>query len=149
MTEVSFYHLMRQPVSEALPRLLEKALDAGMRAVVLSASAERVEALDAALWVHDPDSFLPHGTRKTGHAADQPVYLTDSEENPNGASLLVVVDGMEPSFLGSFTRCLDMFDGASEDAVQAARERWKKYKAAGHTLTYWQQKPDGGWEKKA
>lgn len=149
MTEVSFYHLMRQPVSEALPRLLEKALDAGMRAVVLSASSERVEALDAALWVYDPDSFLPHGTRKTGHAADQPVYLTDSEENPNGASLLVVVDGMEPSFLGDFTRCLDMFDGASEDAVQAARERWKKYKAAGHTLTYWQQKPDGGWEKKA
>lgn len=149
MTDVSFYRLTRQPVSEALPRLLEKALDAGMRAVVLAASPERVEALDAALWAYDAASFLPHGSRKAGHAADQPVYLTDSEENPNGASLLVVVDGMEPAFLGSFSRCLDVFDGMSEDAVAAARERWKRYKAAGHDLTYWQQKPDGGWERKA
>ena len=41
-----------------------------------------------------------------------------------------------------------MFDGNDADAVEAARERWRRAKAAGHTLTYWQQ-TETGWEKKA
>lgn len=117
--------------------------------MVLAGSDERVDALNEALWVYDPDSFLPHGTAKTGFADQQPIYLTTDEENPNKAAILVTVDGMEPQFLDMFTRCLDMFDGASEQAVVDARERWKRYKVAGHTLTYWQQTGSGGWEKKA
>ena len=30
-----------------------------------------------------------------------------------------------------------------------ARSRWKIEKAAGHQVTYWQQNPRGGWDKKA
>ncbi len=149
MTEISFYHLTRQPLNKALPRLLEKVLAAGHRAVVLAGSDERVEDLDAALWTYDPDSFLPHGTRILGHAERQPIYLTTEEENPNDATVLVLVDGAEPSFIGSFTRCLDMFDGNSEVAVAAARERWKRRKAEGFELTYWQQTETGGWTRKA
>src|SRR5690606_9646272 len=85
MTEISFYHLTRQPLNKALPRLLEKVLAAGHRALVLAGSEERVEDLDAALWTYDPDSFLPHGSRVLGHAARQPIYLTTAEENPNKA----------------------------------------------------------------
>ena len=33
--------------------------------------------------------------------------------------------------------------------VDAARKRWTQCKDAGHALTYWQQTPAGGWEKKA
>jgi len=40
------------------------------------------------------------------------------------------------------------FDGRDDQAVVDSRERWKAYKAAGHTLTYWQQTATGGWEKK-
>ena len=29
------------------------------------------------------------------------------------------------------------------------RARWRRLKDAGHELTYWQQTPQGGWEKKA
>lgn len=148
MTEVSFYHLQRQPLGEALPRLLARVLAANMRAVVLAGSAERVEALDSALWTHDPASFLPHGTKRTGFADEQPVYLTTKEENPNQSTVLVTVDGVTPAFIGDFARCLDMFDGNDEASVEAARERWRTYKAAGHEVTYWQQSPQGRWEKK-
>jgi len=148
MTEVSFYHLSREPLAAALPRLLERVLAAGHRAVVLAGSTERVEVLDGALWVYDAASFLPHGTARTGHSEHQPVYLTTDEVNPNGADVLVLVDGGEPRFLADFARCLDMFDGASEDVVAAARERWKRLKDAGHELTYWQQNPGGGWSRK-
>jgi DNA polymerase III subunit chi len=147
MTEVGFYHLLTTPIEKALPGLLVKALDGGLRAVVLAGSDERVEALSAALWTFDPASFVPHGTAKDGEPERQPIYLTTQEENPNGARLLVITDGLEPAFLDGFERCADMFDGNDPEAVSAARARWRKLRDAGHTLTYWRQKPQGGWEE--
>ena len=149
MPAIGFYHLQRSPLESALPRLLGKALEAGMRAVVMAGSIERVKALDAALWTFDQGSFLPHGTAAEGNAGEQPVYLTADEENPNGATLLALTDGVEPGFIDGFERCLDLFDGNDEAAVAAARGRWKRLKDAGHELTYWQQTPEGGWEQKA
>ena len=85
MTDIAFYHLMRSPLEAVLPRLLEKTRQAGKRAVVLAGSEERVEALNALLWTHDPDGWLPHGSDKDGNAPEQPVWLTEKDENPNGA----------------------------------------------------------------
>jgi DNA polymerase-3 subunit chi len=148
LTEISFYHLTRQPLNEALPALLQRVLAAGKRAVVVAASEERVETLDQVLWTYDPDSFLPHGSAKDGYADKQPIYLTTGDENPNAATVLVSVDGMEPPAYGSYERFLYLFDDADREAVDTARQRWKKYKSEGHTVTYWQQRPGGGWEKK-
>ncbi len=147
MTEVRFYHLQRTPLEKALPRLLAKALDGGMRAVVLAASEERVEALSAALWTFDQASFLPHGTARDGNPDEQPIYLTTAEENPNGARLLVLIDGVEPAFLDRFERCADLFDGNDGQAVEAARARWRRLQKGSHSLSYWQQNPQG-WEEK-
>ena len=147
VTDVGFYHLIATPLERALPKLLEKVLESGARAVVLAASKPRIESLDTALWVYNPDSFLPHGTAGAGVSADQPVFLSTCEENPNGADILVLVDGVEPDFLSTFARCLDVFDGTDEVAVAAARERWSARKAAGDDVTYWKQAADGRWEK--
>lgn len=148
MTEIGFYHLTKTPLERALPKLLEKALAGGMRAVVIAGSEERVEALDAALWTYEQLSFLPHGSARDGEPEEQPVWLTTQDENPNGSSLLVLTDGAQSSQLGTFARCLDMFDGRDPDAVAAARTRWRAFKEAGHTLAYWQQNEAGGWVKK-
>ncbi|MCC7275003.1 MAG: DNA polymerase III subunit chi [Alphaproteobacteria bacterium] len=148
MTDIGFYHLTRTPLERALPKLLEKAAATGRRAVVMAGSPERVEALDALLWTYDPGSFLPHGSARDGNAADQPIWLTTADENPNGADILVLVDGMTSPHLAGFARCLDLFDGNDPEAVAAARERWRAAKDAGHTLTYWQQTEQGGWQAK-
>jgi DNA polymerase-3 subunit chi len=147
MTEVGFYHLRTTPLERALPQLLERALAAGHRIVVLAGSEERVAALDTLLWTYSDEGFLPHGTARDGNAARQPVWLTAAVENPNAASMLVLLDGMGAA-LDGFRRVCDMFDGNDEAAVAAARERWRAAKAAGHALTYWQQTPSG-WEKRA
>ena len=149
MTEVNFYHLTRSTLEQALPRLLEKALQSGARAVVMAGSAERVESLNAHLWTYDTDAFLPHGSAKDGNAAQQPVWLTSEEENPNGATLLFLTDGAISQNLAAFARCFELFDGRDEAAVGRARERWKQLKAEGHAIAYWQQNDKGGWEKKA
>jgi DNA polymerase-3 subunit chi len=149
LPEFSFYHLRNVGLDRALPRLLERVVERGMRAVVLAGSTERQEYLNSLLWTYDPDSFLAHGSAGDGNAAQQPIYLTTTEENPNGAKVLVLVDGGNVSFAGTFDRCLDIFDGGDPAAVSAARERWRSAKAAGFDVTYWQQSEQGRWEKVA
>jgi DNA polymerase-3 subunit chi len=147
MADIGFYHLTRMGVDQALPALLGRTLAAGQRAVVLCASRERVAALDAVLWQSTDPDWLPHGTAAMGHAARQPIWLTDTEEAPNGARFLFLVDGAVSSTLAAFDRVFDLFDGRDDPAVAAARQRWRVAKEAGHTLTYWQQ-GERGWERK-
>jgi len=148
MAEIGFYHLTRTSSDQALPPLLGRTLSAGQRAVVLCGSAERVAALDAALWLCPEPDWLPHGSAATGQADLQPIWLTTEDEAPNGARFLFTLDGAQSQRLDQFDRVFDLFSGADETAVVAARERWKAAKAAGHNLTYWQQ-TQKGWEKKA
>ncbi|MBV8888318.1 MAG: DNA polymerase III subunit chi [Alphaproteobacteria bacterium] len=147
MTDIGFYHLLSTPLERALPRLLERALGQGHRIVVRAGSAERVEYLNAVLWTYDEASFLPHGSARDGSAASQPIWLSQGDDNPNAATMLVLTDGIEAEDLSGFARCADLFDGNDEAAVEAARSRWRRARAAGHTLTYWQQ-TGTGWEKK-
>ncbi len=149
MTEVLFYHLEHQPLERVLPSLVEKTLERGWRAVVQAGSEERVEALDTLLWTWRDDSFLPHGTRRDGNAAAQPVYLTTEEENPNGASVRFLVDGAEAGDLAPYTRVVYLFEGRDAAAVAKARAQWVAAREAGCEVTYWQQSPEGRWEKKA
>lgn len=148
MTEIGFYHLRSTPLERALPRILERALAEGHRIVVMAGSAERVDHLDALLWTYDDASFLPHGSAREGNAERQPVWLTAGDENPNGATMLVLVDGARSARLDGYARCCDIFDGNDESAVAAARERWREAKAAGHRLVYWEQ-TQGKWEKRS
>jgi DNA polymerase-3 subunit chi len=149
MTEVLFYHLERQPLESVLPALIEKTLERGWCAVVQASSAERIEALDTLLWTFKEESFLPHGTRKDGNAALQPVYLTIGNENPNAARVRFLVDGATSPDFASYQRIVYLFDGQDPDAVSEARLRWTEAKAAGCTVTYWQQSAHGRWEKKS
>lgn len=141
--DIGFYHLTRTGPADALPALLGRTLGAGKRAVVQCA-AERVAALDTALWLcNDPD-WLPHAA--SGDASVQPIWITAADEAPNGGSFLFLLDGVAAT-LARYERVFDLFDGKNEEAVAAARTRWRAAKAAGHSLTYWQQGAKG-WEKK-
>lgn len=148
MTEIAFYHLERSPLERALPKLLEKTLASGKRALVVAGSDERVESLAGLLWTHEQGAWLPHGTAQDGEPGDQPVWLATDDDNVNGAQFLFLTDGATSARVGDFERCFELFDGRDEAAVEAARRRWKAYAEAGHALTYWRQTAAGGWEKK-
>lgn len=151
MTEIRFYHAQHSSLLQFLPSLLSKALAGGHRIVVRLPDKGMVDAVNEHLWTYSAESFLPHGSARDGHAVDQPIWLTDSVENPNGASMLLIVSGSEQGVahdLATYALCCDVIDGQQEDEVSAARIRWKAYKEAGHDVTYWQQS-SSGWEKKA
>jgi DNA polymerase-3 subunit chi len=150
MTEILFYHLEHQPLERVLPNLLERALERGWRAVVQAGSEERMEALDTLLWTYREESFLPHGTRRDGYLSEHPVFLTtDETENPNRANVRFLVDGAKAADVAGYTRVVYLFDGRDSTAVTEARAQWKAAKGAGCEVTYWQQSPEGRWEKKA
>lgn len=146
LTEIRFYHLTTTALEQALPRVLDKVLSLGQRVVVLAGSDERVEAINSALWTYDDRSFLPHGSVKDGAARDQPVWLTAREENPNAATMLVLVDGAHAADIAAWPSACMFFDGRDDPAVTAARGSWQDWKAAGHALKYFKQTERGGWE---
>ena len=148
MTEVRFYHLVRTGLERALPELLEKCLQRDWRAVVMLGSAERVESVNQHLWTYQERSFLPHGSNRDGEPEEQPIWLTDQDENPNGASVLFLGDGAESAAASAYSLVCELFDGNDPEAVEAARERWRRYRDSGHVLAYWQQRADGRWEEK-
>ena len=115
----------------------------------MAGSPERVEYLNQHLWTYSERGFLPHGSRRDGEAALQPIWLTPDAENPNGAEVLFLSDGAVHDDVGGFRLVCEVFDGRDADAVAAARGRWQDYRAAGHAVTYWQQTDRGAWEQKA
>jgi DNA polymerase III subunit chi len=146
LSDIGFYHLTRSDLRRALPQLLTRTLAAGKRALVLCPDADTVTALDQSLWQAD-DPWLPHGSAADGDAVLQPIWLATDDTAPNAAQFLFLVNGATSARLDAFERVFDIFDGNDPAAVGAAREHWTAAKAAGHSLTYWQQTPRG-WEKK-
>jgi DNA polymerase-3 subunit chi len=144
MTEIRFYHLTRKTLEQALPELLEKTHERGLKAVVMTGSPERAEALTQLLWTYSPNGFLPHGNAKDGNADMQPIWITAEDERPNNADYLFLTDGATSARLSEYARVCDLFDGNDPDALAAARRRWSEEKKDGHRLSYWQQ-TDKGW----
>ncbi|MGB7286172.1 MAG: DNA polymerase III subunit chi [Salaquimonas sp.] len=149
MAEVLFYHLTERTLEQTLPGLLEKCLERNWKSLVQFGDAQKLANMDSHLWTYRDDAFLPHSLDRNGAENEQPIFLTTELDNPNEAEIRFMVEGATPPSLEAYTRGIYIFDGHNEVQLSQARERWKIEKAAGHDVTYWQQGPKGGWEKKA
>lgn len=150
MAEVLFYHLTGIPLEATLPDLLQRSLGRGWRVIVRCGSEAGLASLDAVLWTFSDESFLPHGTSAGPHPALQPIYLTLGNENPNRATVLMLVDGARaaPAEMAGFERTCLLFDGADEHAIATARSDWRGVTAAGLPAKYWARER-GRWVQKA
>ena len=79
--------------------------------------------------------LLVISTSLRGLVTDRELMLRGFRENQ-----VATTTGLDDAQLG---RIADLFDGTNEEAVEAARQRWRRAMADGHTLTYWQQTPSG------
>ena len=148
MTEVRFHHLERRRIDQALPGLLERALEEGRRVLVRASSDEMVAALNERLWTYDDASFLPHGAAGDGDPMTQPIFLTSEPDNPNAATMLVRLSGVEADEADeAFDLVVLMFDGRDEAALAHARGEWRRLKDEGRSISYWRESDEGGWEQ--
>lgn len=145
--DIRFYQLTTLSLDQALPRLIEKAYDAGFRGVVYFDFEDDLRAVDEALWTFSQMSFIPHGRHDEAYPAEQPFYFTTTDEVPNNPNLLVSASQKEHPEIQKFERVMEVFDGRDPISLHAARERYKSYRARGWSLTYWLQNDDGGWSQ--
>lgn len=143
--DVAFYQLSKTPLERALPRLLEKIYNSGLRVLVLCDSKDSMVLLNNTLWTFSSTAFLPHGYE--GDPQRHPIWLSLSSDNVNSADLIIVTSGQIISSNGDYKKCLDMFDGSIDKNTQAARERYREYMARKYPLTFWKQDDEGTWKK--
>ncbi len=149
MPEFRFHHLERRRIEQALPDFLEAALVEGHRVVVQTPSREWRDALNERLWTYREDSFLPHGAAGDGDAASQPIFLTETDETPNGATLRVLLGPTDAERFrdAECERVVVLFDSRDEAAMAEARVAWKQLTTAGAAPSYWKEGDEGGWVK--
>jgi DNA polymerase III subunit chi len=149
MAEIMFYHLEHKPWEQVLPAHLSKALERGWRCAVQIGKEERVEEVSELLWKNEADIFLIHGTKADGKADKQPIWLTAESDNPNNATVRFFIEGAVVGDVSGLTRAAILFDGRDEAAVAVARTDWKRLKAEGHEISYWQQDENYRWQNKS
>ena len=146
MTQVSFYQLTLSTIEQALPKVLEKVVDAGLRTQILTPSEERTEVLNKSLWTYHPHSFLPHGSALDGPGENQPIWLSHLPKNENNATVIALVDHVFHN-VTEYDKCLYFFNKEYLPGNDLARKHWSVFQEQGHSCHMWLQNPAGGWEK--
>lgn len=149
MGTAMFYHLTRSTAENTVTSLLDRAVGLGWRVMIRGRDAARLDRLDAHLWLHPENSFLPHGRAGGADDADQPVLLGDGSIT-NDASAMMLLDGADVTLAEaqSLTRLWLIFDGEDAAALAAARVQWKTLTDAGIPAQYWSEET-GKWQMKA
>ena len=123
--QANFRNLAGRPLELLVAHLAAEYLDMGTKVLIRAPTAERIKALDQALWTFDPASFLPHGTEESGRAEGQPVLLTTGEGNPNGATALLLVDHTVAPDDPDWHSVDYIFERNDPTAREAARQQWR------------------------
>lgn len=133
MTAVAFHFNVPDRRDYAC-RLLRKALRAQARLVV-SGEPHVLDDLDRQLWVFDPLEFVPHWRGREARAlparlARTPLLLLDDPQRTAPHGVLVNLWPEVPEAHAQYERVIEIV-GQAEEERAAARQRWRRYAAAG------------------
>ena len=147
MPRVDFYRLTRDPAERVLPAIAGRVLANGDRLLVVAAPAMQRQAIDAALWAHQPASFLPHGMAGSPDEAIEPILIAGTLEPPavNGARHVALADGEWREEALGFDRAFLLFD---DSRIDVARATWRALAArADVDNRFWKQDDRGRWSE--
>jgi DNA polymerase-3 subunit chi len=142
--EISIYHISDGNLVSAVVRLLEKAYLAGKRCVFHCPIEERASIVDKALWTYSTGAFIPHGDSSLGFCDQQPIYFSRVPENPNNATVLLLMDSFD---LAPWDSKIEKIMLAFEDISQlkVVTDLHERLKTIGENVHYWKQSTKG-WE---
>lgn len=135
MSQVTFYLMNEQDDDRgsACERLACQLAADGWSAghiYLLCRDETQAQRLDELLWQLPTDRFVPHQLQ--GEAGQAPVEIGHQPPKRRYARLINLTE-QTPLFAGHFAQVVD-FVPTDETQKQQARERYKHYRQAGHTL---------------
>ena len=136
MANVTFYLLEQddpKQASELACLLAVRHFRQRQRSFVCCADQAVAEAVDELMWQRPAEGFVPHNLPGEGPANGAPVQIGWQWRQANQCQVLINVSHSMPDSLSGYRFIYDLVP-ADEAGKQAARERYKQYRAAGHQL---------------
>ncbi len=139
---VDFYLLSSDTAPSAIAALATKVRQADKRLLVVANDLPLLEETSQALWESSPEAFLANGIAGDEHDAMQPILLSDDVDPANGATFLLIADGLWREPGDHFERVLFLFD---QQTIDGARLTWKALQdREGMERKFWKQQ-GGRW----
>lgn len=133
MTRIDFHSNVPDTLAYVC-RLVRKAYGAGQK-VVVHGAPQQLAQLDARLWSFSPLDFLPHCGVDSPNAAVTPIILAAALDGVPHHQLLVNLAPEAPAQFASFERLIEVV-GATPEARDSGRERYRFYRERGYPLTH-------------
>ncbi|MFN3864941.1 MAG: DNA polymerase III subunit chi [Erythrobacter sp.] len=143
--KLDFWQVSRDPVEKVVALIARRVLGEGERVLVVAADPQHRAAIARELWQAGPESFLANGEAGAPGAERQPILLSADCAAPNGASHVILADGIFRETEG-FARVFLLF---RPDAAPAARAAWRAQDGCAAIERAYYAQEDGRWVKKA
>ncbi len=132
MTRIEFVKLDRPERARVLCELAEEFYLAGRRVLVVVQDDNQGVTLDQFMWTWKQGAFIPHAYENGSvECHDEPVVIVASEENPNGAEVLLMGSPCNLDFVRHFRHVIDFAEAFDETRLEVSRARFKEYREHG------------------
>ncbi|PWB49109.1 MAG: DNA polymerase III subunit chi [Nitrosomonadales bacterium] len=132
MTQIDFYtHVQDRQLLAC--KLSAKALEQGLRVLVLTSDESDAARMDRMLWSVPATGFLPHCRARDELAPATPVIVDHDPGELAHEQVLLNLSGTKPAFFSRFQRLIEIVT-ADEADREAARERFRFYRDRGYEI---------------
>jgi len=113
--EINFYEV-DEDLFKAIGPVVLKILDEQKTAIIFVKDVDKMKKLDEVLWTFGRNKFVPHATISDPDftPSQQPVLISNLEENTNNADYLIFLDEPEIDFTKQFSRLFYFFENVNQ-----------------------------------
>jgi DNA polymerase-3 subunit chi len=152
MQQFSIYQTTQELLVKAITLLTEKCYHSNLKSVILVPDIEQQELLNKTFWTYSRKQFIPHGSKLDPSPEKQPIYITDELQNPNDASVLLIISPIQiekilenKEYINHFQRIIIIYDSPTELKELAAKV--EKLNIAEKSIDCYKQNLNGSWAK--
>ncbi len=132
MTVVKFAKLERQEKIRLLCQLAESQFCSGERVLIRVQDDNQAVSLDRFMWTWDKGAFLPHSFNNGSvDCLEEPIVITVREDNPNGASTLIMGSPCSLDYIRQFQLVIDFAEVYDKQLAELSRKRFRQYRENG------------------
>jgi|APIni6443716594_1056825.scaffolds.fasta_scaffold1916156_1 DNA polymerase-3 subunit chi len=132
MTQIDFYtHVQDKQVLAC--KLSAKALEQGLRVLLLTSDENQAARIDQMLWSVPVTGFLPHCRARDELAPVTPLIVDHDPGELAHEQVLLNLSDARPAFFSRFQRLIEIVTTDEADR-EAARERFRFYRDRGYEI---------------